>query len=76
MGSHFSIELRANNKVDKMILKDNKEGFLFEGDLGDFLSVSLLEETLLEMLFIDGALRLEIDESMRMSLFNSLSVNE
>ena len=74
MGQHFSIETNSKKRVNKIILNDNKGGLLVEGDLGDFLSYTIIEDKLLEVICTDGTLRLELNESMLTSFLPHLSV--
>ena len=74
MGQHFSIETYSKKMVNKIILNDNKGGLLIEGDLGDFLSYSIIEDKLLEVICTDGTLRLELNESMLTPFLPHLSV--
>jgi len=74
MGQHFSIETNSKKRVNKIILNDNKGGLLIEGDLGDFLSYTIIEDKLLEVICTDGTLRLELNESMLTSFLPHLSV--
>ena len=60
MGRYFSIQMNSKVNLDKVMINDNKEGILIEGDLGDFQEISLIEEKLLELQFTTGVLRLEI----------------
>ena len=74
MGQHFSIETNSKKMVNKIILNDNKGGLLIEGDLGGFLSYSIIEDKLLEVICTDGILRLELNESMLAPFLPHLSV--
>ena len=76
MGQNFSIEINSKMNIDKIILNDSNEGILFEGDLGVFRTLSLIEDTLLELQFSNGTLRLEIDESMLDPILTCLSVSQ
>ncbi len=64
MGQYFSIETNSKKMVNKIILNDDKGGLLIEGNLGDFLGYTILEDKLLEVLCTDGILRLELNEPM------------
>jgi len=60
MGRYFSIQMNSKVNLDKVMINDNKEGILIEGDLGEFQEISLIEAKLLELQFSTGVLRLEI----------------
>ena len=45
MGQYFSLETSSKKRVNKIILNDDNGGLLIEGNLGDFLSYSILEDT-------------------------------
>ena len=64
MGRNFSIQLNSKINLDKIIVNNDHQGILIEGDLGDFLSYSIHEDKLLEVICTDGVLRLELSESM------------
>ena len=62
MGRYFSIQMKSKTSLDKIILNDNQDGILIEGDLGDLSELTILEEKLLEIQFSNGVLRLEINQ--------------
>ncbi len=62
--------------VNKIILNNDKGGLLIEGNLGDFVSYSILEDKLLEVKCTDGILRLELNESMLAPFLPQMSVYE
>ncbi len=53
--------MNSKKYLDKIILNDDKQGILIEGNLGDLIELSLLEDKLLEIQFSNGILRLEIN---------------
>jgi hypothetical protein len=61
MGRNFSIQMNSKIYLDKIILNDDNQGILIEGNLGDLIELSLLEDKLLEIQFSNGILRLEIN---------------
>ncbi len=63
MGRYFSIQMNSKQNLDKIIVDDGKKGILIEGDFGDLIDLSLLEDKLLEIQFSNGVLRLEINNS-------------
>ena len=62
MGRYFSIQMNSKKNLDKIIVDNDKQGILIEGDLGDLIDLSLLEDKLLEVQFSHGILRLEINQ--------------
>ena len=54
--------MKSKTSLDKIILNDNQDGILIEGDLGDLSELTILEEKLLEIQFSNGVLRLEINQ--------------
>lgn len=52
--------MNSKANLDKVMINDNKNGILIEGDLGELHDISLLEEKLLEIQYTNGVLRLEI----------------
>jgi hypothetical protein len=63
MGRYFSIQMNSKQNLDKIIVDDGKKGILIEGDFGDLIDLSLLEDKLLEIQFSNGVLRLEVNNS-------------
>ncbi len=63
MGRYFSIQMNSKQNLDKIIVDDDKKGILIEGDFGDLIDLSLLEDKLLEIQFSNGVLRLEVNNS-------------
>jgi len=63
MGKYFSIQLKSKQNLDKIIVNDDQQGILIEGDFGNLLDLFLLEDKLLEIQFSNGVLRLEINKS-------------
>jgi hypothetical protein len=53
--------MNSKKNLDKIIVNNDQKGILIEGDLGDFVELSLLEDKLLEVQFSNGVLRLEIN---------------
>ena len=62
MGRYFSIQMDSKKNLDKIIVNNDQQGILIEGDLGDLIDLSLLEDKLLEVQFSHGILRLEINQ--------------
>lgn len=60
MGRYFSIQMNSKSHLDKVMINDDQNGILVEGDLGDLMEVMLLEEKLLEVQFTNGILRVEM----------------
>ena len=63
MGKYFSIQLKSKQNLDKIIVNDDQQGILIEGNFGNLLDLFLLEDKLLEIQFSNGVLRLEINKS-------------
>jgi len=63
MGRYFSIQMNSKQNLDKIIVDDGQKGILVEGDFGDLIDLSLLEDKLLEIQFSNGVLRLEVNNS-------------
>lgn len=63
MGRYFSIQMNSKQNLDKIIVDDGQKGILVEGDFGDLIDLSLLEDKLLEIQFSNGVLRLEVTNS-------------
>jgi len=63
MGRTFSIQMNSKQNLDKIIVDDGQKGILVEGDFGDLIDLSLLEDKLLEIQFSNGVLRLEVNNS-------------
>lgn len=63
MGRNFSIQMNSKKNLDKIIVNNDQQGILIEGDLGEFIDLSLLEDKLLEVQFSHGVLRFEINKS-------------
>lgn len=63
MGRYFSIQMNSKQNLDKIIVNDGQKGILIEGDFGDLIDLSLLEDKLLEIHFSNGVLRLEVNNS-------------
>ena len=63
MGRYFSIQMNSKQNLDKIIVDDGQKGILIEGDFGDLIDLSLLEDKLLEIQFSNGVLRLEVNNS-------------
>jgi hypothetical protein len=62
MGRYFSIQMNSKKNLDKIIVNDDQQGILIEGDLGDLIDLFVLEDKLLEVQFSHGVLRLEINQ--------------
>ena len=55
--------MNSKQNLDKIIVDDGQKGILIEGDFGDLIDLSLLEDKLLEIQFSNGVLRLEVNNS-------------
>jgi len=55
--------MNSKQNLDKIIVDDGQKGILVEGDFGDLIDLSLLEDKLLEIQFSNGVLRLEVNNS-------------
>lgn len=55
--------MNSKQNLDKIIVNDGQKGILIEGDFGDLIDLSLLEDKLLEIHFSNGVLRLEVNNS-------------
>ena len=60
MRRSFSIELNSKDYIDKILIFDDDQGVLLEGEYGDLCYLSLLEDKLLEIQGSKGVLRIEI----------------
>ncbi len=63
MGRHFSIQLDKKKQLNKIHLTETKGNVLLEGDLGEFIDSTIIEETLLEIRCINGVLRVDIKKT-------------
>jgi hypothetical protein len=68
MDQHFSIEIKSKKLIKKLVINDNNQGILIEGNLGEYVTFSILEDRLLEIIYTEGVLRLEIDPKMNIFL--------
>jgi len=71
MGRNFSIQLNSKINLDKIIVNNDHQGILIEGDLGDLTELTLLEDKLLEIQFSNGILRLEINKPELLRVTNN-----
>ena len=59
--SAFSVELNSKENVKLVTIADNKrDRVLIEGFLGKILKINFLENTLLEIIGLNGTLRLDL----------------
>jgi hypothetical protein len=68
MDQHFSIEIKSKKLIKKLVINDNNQGILIEGNHGEYVTFSILEDRLLEIIYTEGVLRLEIDPKMNIFL--------
>jgi hypothetical protein len=81
LGRYFSIQMNSKMNLDKIIVNNSHTGILIEGDLGDLLDISVLEDKLLEAQFSHGVLRVEIsfpdlNHLIRNGVLNSVTKGE
>ncbi len=74
-GRHgFTVELGSKQHFRRlMLLNESREGVLFEGTLGELVSVTMVEGVMLEILGSNGTIRVEVTEE---ELRQGISLNK
>ena len=55
--------IRQKKQLNKIHLTGTQGNVLLEGDLGEFIDSTIIEETLLEIRYINGVLRVDIKKT-------------
>jgi len=72
MNGFFSVEMKSKKHIRSISISDQAhDRVLFEGDLGRFLEVSIIECSALELVGANGVLRVEIDEGVLQRVLES-----
>ena len=68
----FSVEMRSKKHVKNISISDEAhDRVLFEGNLGRLMEVSVIEGSSLEVVGVNGVLRLEISEDILRQVLTS-----
>ena len=60
---YFSLVLDSKDHLHKINVQEGTDGVLLEGNLGDLVRVTLLENSLLEITCTSGVIRFDIQRS-------------
>ena len=72
MGSIFSVEMKSKKHVRNISISDQAhDRVLFDGDLGRLSEVSIIDSSSLEMVGVNGVLRIEIEEDVLQRVLKS-----